>query len=163
MTIANDEVPPGRPITGRFVLICFLSFFGVIFVANFFLVRAAVTSFGGVETESSYKAGLAFRQESEAAQAQVARHWQVEAHLASSALDIVARDANGVPLTGLDLTVRLHHPTDRRFDEAVDAVPAGAGRWRAHPDVTPGQWDLVIELSKDGERQFRSVNRLVVR
>lgn len=152
-----------RPITGRFVLLCFVGFFGVIFTANFFLVRAAVTSFGGVETESPYKAGLAFRQESEAAAAQAARHWQVSAHIGEGRVEVSAQDAAGRPVTGTEAVVRFHHPTDRRFDVVLDPAPAGAGRWRADEHVPPGQWDLVIELNRDGERLFRSTNRVIVR
>lgn len=153
----------GRPLTGRTVLLCFVAFFGVVFTANFFLIRAAVTSFGGVETESSYKAGLAFKAESEAAAAQEARHWQVAAHIGDGRVEMNARDAQGLPLAGLDVAMRFHHPTDRRLDVTLDPVPAGAGVWRAAEDVPPGQWDLVIELSRDGERLFRSTNRVIVR
>ncbi|MCJ8142736.1 FixH family protein [Ancylobacter sp. A5.8] len=163
MAMSSDHTSTGKPITGRTVLACFLGFFGIVFGANFFLVRAAVTSFGGVETESSYKAGLEFTRESAAAQAQEARHWQVAAHLAAGELDVSARDADGQPLTSLDIAVRLHHPTDRRLDQAVDPERIGAGRWRAAAAVPPGQWDLVIELSRDGERLFRSSNRVVTR
>lgn len=153
----------GRPLTGRTVLACFLGFFGVVFTANFFLVRAAMTSFGGVETESSYKAGLAFRQESEAAAAQARLHWQVDAHIEPGRLDISARDAQGLPLTDVALSAALHHPTDRRFDVTLDPVQLAAGQWRASDAVTSGQWELVIELSRDGERLFRSTNRVLVR
>ena len=156
-------VPAGRPLTGFKVLMCLFGFFGVIFAVNAYMVRAAVTSFGGVETESSYKAGLAFTQEANAATAQAARHWKVDAHLEPGRLDIAARDAQGQPLTGLDLTVALHHPTDRRFDEELEATPTGAGTWRASPAEAPGQWDLVIELSRKGERLFRSTNRVIVK
>jgi len=153
----------GRQITGRFVLACFLGFFGVVFVANFFLVRAALTSFGGVETESAYQAGLQFRQESEAAAAQAALHWQVDAHIEPGRLDVTARDAQGRPLTGVELAATLHHPTDRRFDETLDPVRVGAGQWHAGDEVKAGQWELVLELSRDGERLFRSTNRVLVR
>lgn len=159
---AHDDAD-GRPLTGRTVLICFIAFFGVVFTANFFLVRAAVTSFGGVETESSYKAGLAFKAESEAAAAQAARHWQVDAHVEPGRLDVFARDAAGRPLADVVLSATLRHPTDRRFDRVLDPVPVTAGQWRASDDVTFGQWELVIELSRDGERLFRSTNRVVIR
>ncbi|CAA0113461.1 Uncharacterised protein [Starkeya nomas] len=153
----------GRPLTGRTVLICFIAFFGVVFGANFLLVRAAVTSFGGVETESAYKAGLAFRQESEAAAAQDARNWKVEAHVEPGRLDVAARDAQGRPLADVALTAVLQHPTDRRLDVTLDPVPVSAGLWRASDEVTAGQWELVIEFSRDGERLFRSTNRVIVR
>ena len=155
--------PAGRPLTGLHVLLIFIGFFGVIFAVNGYMVRAAVTSFGGVETESSYKAGLAFTQESNAANAQAARHWKVEALLVPGRLDVTARDAQGKPLTGLDLSVALHHPTDRRFDEELEATSTGAGSWRASPAEAPGQWDLVIELASNGERLFRSTNRVIVK
>lgn len=153
----------GRPITGRTVLVCFVAFFGVVFTANFFLVRAAVTSFGGVETESAYQAGLAFRQESEAAAAQDARHWKVDAHVAPGRLDVSARDAAGTPITDVVLTARLQHPTDRRLDVMLDPVAVSAGQWRATDLVTAGQWELVMEFSRDGNRLFRSTNRVVIR
>ncbi|MCK0207248.1 FixH family protein [Starkeya koreensis] len=161
-TSLDDSPPAGRPLTGRAVLLCFVGFFGVVFTANFFLVRAAVTSFGGVETESSYQAGLVFRQESEAAAAQEARHWQVAAHIGDGRVEMSARDAQGLPLAGLDVAMRFHHPTDRRFDVTLAPEPAGAGTWQARESVPPGQWDLVIELSRDGTRLFRSTNRVIV-
>lgn len=153
----------GRPLTGRTVLLCFIGFFGVVFTANFFLVRAAVTSFGGVETESSYQAGLVFRQESEAAAAQDSLGWKVEAHVAPGRLDVAARDADGRALSGVTLAAALHHPTDRRLDVTLDPEKVGAGQWRASDAVMAGQWELVLEFSRDGERLFRSTNRVIVR
>ena len=153
----------GRPLTGRMVLACFVGFFGVVFLANFILVRAALSSFGGVETESSYKAGLVFAQEADAAARQAALHWQVAAHVADGAFEVSARDAAGRLLPDLAIAVVLHHPTDRRLDIVIDAEPAGIGVWRAAPAVPPGQWELMIDLSRHGERQFRSQNRVWTR
>ncbi|MFK8253693.1 FixH family protein [Ancylobacter terrae] len=162
----RSPAPPPRGervLTGRAVLACFLGFFAVVFTANFFLVRFALSSFGGVETESSYQAGLVFKQEEAAAAEQAARHWQVSAHVEPGTVRIAALDAQGLPLAGLDARVRLHHPTDRRLDETLDPRPGAAGVWVARTDVPPGQWDLVIELSRDGARQFRSTNRILVK
>ncbi|MCS0503062.1 FixH family protein [Ancylobacter mangrovi] len=154
---------PGRPVTGRTVLVWFVGFFGVVFVANFFLVREALTTFGGVETESSYQAGLLFRQESEAAAAQAARHWSVDAHIETGRIEVSAKDAQGLPIVGTELALTLHHPTDRRYDEKLTPEPVGPGRWRASDHIAPGQWELMIELSRNGERQFRSANRILVK
>ncbi|MPZ59187.1 MAG: hypothetical protein GEU91_22410 [Rhizobiales bacterium] len=59
-----------KELTGRAALFCFLGFFGVVIAVNAVMIRAATTTFGGVETASSYKAGLAFKQEIAAARAQ---------------------------------------------------------------------------------------------
>src|ERR1044072_9169149 len=98
--IANDTTCR-RPLTGRTVLICMIAFFAVISIANGIMIRAAVTTFGGVETGSAYQAGKAFKHETEAARAEDGRHWQVKASLrpaeGKTLIDIDARDATGRP------------------------------------------------------------------
>lgn len=155
--------PSGRPLTGRFVLACFLGFFAVIFAANIVMVRVALGTFGGVETESAYKAGLAFKADAAQAAAQAARGWTVEAHIERGRFAVAARDGQGRPVEGMTLRAVLHHPSDRRHDVDIDARPDGVGRWTGDPAAPAGQWDLVIELFHDGDRAFRSVNRVVLR
>lgn len=160
---APDDAPTGRPLTGRTVLACIVGFFAVVFLVNGIMVREAVRSFGGVETQSAYKAGLAFKQDVAEANAQEARHWKVEAHVERTSLDVKAAGSDGAPLAGLELVARLHHPSDRRFDEEIAARRVSAGVWRGALDAPAGQWDLVIELYRGAERQFRSVNRVVLK
>lgn len=159
----NTSSASSRPVTGRFVLACFVGFFGVVFLANGILVRSALSTFGGVETDSAYKAGLAFKSDEAEAAAQAARGWRVEAHVERDLLKVTALDAQGRPLEGMTLVAALHHPSDRRHDVAFTVSAAGPGRWTADPAAPAGQWDLVIELSRNGEREFRSLNRVVLR
>lgn len=167
LAFSNDRRRP-RQLTGRMVLMCLVAFFGVIFIANVVLVRVALSTFGGVETASSYKAGLAFKEEMAAARAQEARHWQVSAGFApraangEAALTVEARDGAGAPLAGYAVTARLVHPTDARRDHAVDLAAAGGGIFRGVTDAPAGQWDLVIELARDDTRAFRSKSRITL-
>ena len=161
-----DRGGGGRPreITGRTVLVALLAFFGVVVGVNVVMARVAVTTFAGVETESSYKAGLAFKGELAAAERQEARHWAVDVSLESAGQDrtvlVRATDAAGQPLVGLVADGRLAHPTDGRRDVDLDIEPLGQGRYRAKAEAGPGQWDLVIDFSQGGERVFRSKNRV---
>lgn len=164
----QETTPPGRPLTGRTVLACFIAFFGVVFAVNAVMVRFATSTFGGVETESAYKAGLAFAGDIRAARAQEALGWRVEARLAAdgdhaSRIDIDVRDAAGRAPGALDVSLVMNHPTDRRFDRAVQMTRVGAGSYRGSGAIAPGQWDMIIELSRDGDRVFRSRNRVIVR
>jgi nitrogen fixation protein FixH len=161
---------PDRPreLTGRTVLICLISFFGVVFAVNAVMVRAAVSTFGGLETASSYQAGLNFARDMAAASAQSARHWRIDARLlpqpdATMHIELSAHDQIGQPLAGLAATVMLIHPTDRRLDHAVEMHSDGAGRFHGAAAPAPGQWDLVIELTRDDERLFRSQKRIALR
>jgi nitrogen fixation protein FixH len=163
--IASDNVCR-RPLTGRTVLICLIAFFAVISIVNGIMIRAAITTFGGVETGSPYQAGRAFKHETDAARAQDWRHWQVKASLRPAAgktlIDIDARDAAGRPLIGLAATAQLHHPTSRRADQTVTLSEGPSGHFAGTADPVAGQWDVLIELSRDGERVFRSRNRVVL-
>jgi nitrogen fixation protein FixH len=155
-----------RPLTGRTVLFCLLGFFGVVVLVNAIMIRAAVSTFGGVETASSYQAGLAFARDAAAARAQDERHWQVKANVRAAAdsvvVEIDARDAAGRPLTGLEASVVLHHPTDRRADQVVAVNEGAAGHFRGTAVRFAGQRDLLIEFSRGGERLFRSQNRVIL-
>ena len=102
---------------------------------NAVMIGAAVSTFGGVETESSYQAGLAFAREAAAVAAQDALHWQVEAKVSARC----GRDGwsrswrpmrGGRPLTGLQAIARLAHPTDRRADRTVQLGEIVPGRFR---------------------------------
>lgn len=156
-----------RELTGRAVLVWFLGFFGVVFAVNAVMVRAAISTFGGLEVASSYQAGLNFTREEKAAHAQDALHWQVAAKLSAAAdgetrLDVTAEDASGQPLRGLIATARLDHPEHRASDRVIALAKEGPGRFGGTTVQAIGQWDLVIELVRDGKRLFRSRNRIVL-
>src|SRR5690606_14427817 len=103
-----------RPLTGRSVLVMLLAFFGAVMVVNVFMIRAAVSTFGGVDTPSSYKAGLAFKAEEAAAAAQAALGWTVSGRITPSGgrelvtIDIL--DRTGAPVARAEVTARLAHP-----------------------------------------------------
>ena len=152
-----------RPITGRTVLLYFVSFFGVIFAMNFYMVRVAISSFSGVETESAYKAGLSFKDDVAAAQAQDSRHWRVEAslpHGGGSGIIVTARDAQGYALTGLVPEIRLAHPTDKRRDVIIEVGELTPGQFKSLTPAPQGLWDLVIDLKRETTTVFRSRSRI---
>jgi nitrogen fixation protein FixH len=156
-----------REATGRTVLVSLIAFFLAVAGVNAVMIKAAVSTFGGVETESAYQAGLAFAKETAAVAAQDALHWQVKAKVSERAgatlVEVVASDAADHPLSGLEASARLVHPTDRRADRVIDLSEDAPGRFRGHGEPVVGQWALVIELSRDGTRMFRSRNRVFLR
>ena len=157
-----------RILTGRVVLLWLVGFFVVVFAVNAVLVRAAISTFGGVETLSSYKAGLQFEREAALAQRQDALHWQVSGALARNAageamLDVSARDGQGTPLIGLTADARLAHPADDRLDRVIAVRPVAAGEFHGAAQAQPGQWELIIDLYRGDQRVFRSRSRVTLR
>lgn len=165
---SGGERRRSKEVTGRTVLVCIVVFFAVISLVNAIMIRAAVSTFGGLETESSYKAGLGFAREIAASQAQEQRRWDVTARLATmtngeTRIELALNDANNQPLTGYQASTRLSHPTDRRRDHAVELTSTGAGRFTGSVAAEPGQWDLVVDVHRDAERVFRSRERIMVK
>ena len=157
-----------REVTGWTVLVCLVAFFAVIFAVNGVMIRAAVSSFGGLETESSYQAGLNFAREADAARAQAALRWRVEAHLTplhggATELTVDVRGMGGRRIGGLAATARLVRPIDKHDDRVIALHETQPGEFRGVTAAIAGQWDLVLELRRDGARLFRSKNRIVLR
>src|SRR6266581_2303845 len=144
---SNDRSTEFR-VTGRMVFTGLVAFFAVVFGVNALMTYAAISTFGGVETESSYRAGLAFANEMATAQAQDALHWDVTAKATmtgdATVVEVTARDAAGRPVPNLEASAALAHPTDRRADVAVALAGSGAGQFRGSGHAAAGQWDLVI-------------------
>ena len=164
---SNSRERPPREVTGRTVLACFVAFFVAVAGVNAIMIKTAVSTFGGVETESAYQAGLAFAKEIAAVAAQDALHWQIKGKLSEEAgatlVEVVVTDAANRPLAGLDAIARLVHPTDKRADLIIALHEEAAGLFRGHGEPVVGQWALVIELSREGNRMFRSRNRVFLR
>ncbi len=157
-----------RELTGRAVLFWILGFFGFVFAVNGVMIKLATSTFAGLETGSSYKAGLQFRQEMESAQRQATLHWEVDGHLARDAagravLDVSVRDDKGLAVAGLSGVARLAHPATSKLDHSVALEPSGAGALRGVTEAQPGQWELILDLERGGERVFRSRSRVTLK
>jgi nitrogen fixation protein FixH len=166
--IDNRGAARPRELTGRMVLIMLVSFFGVVFAVNFLMMRVASSTFGGVEVSSSYKAGLNFKQDMAAAQAQEALGWTVDAKLGrivdgKSELQVSVRGPDGAPVPALALQARLVHPADERRDHAIAMRNIAPGVFVGATEADPAQWDLVIDIDRDGARLFRSKSRVALK
>src|SRR5271169_6319879 len=140
-----DEHPlPAQRWTGRSVLLTLVGFFGVVFAVNGVMIYEALSTLSGVDTDSAYQAGRMYEREVAMAKAQDERRWQVDAKVTptrdGTRLDIFAHDGAGQPLGGMDASVVLERPTDRRLDRYVTLVGDGAGGFHGSAPVVAGQW-----------------------
>ena len=163
----NPKPKPAREFTGLAVLMCFVGFFGVVFAVNALLVQMATSTFGGMETASSYKAGLMFTQEMQQADRQRALNWQVDGKISHNAagdavLEFTARDARGAPLTGLTAEAWFTHPADSRLDHSILLTRTTAGAFRGETPAQAGQWELIVDLYRGTDRMFRSRSRVML-
>ena len=163
---ADDRL--GRRWTGLTVLLTLLGFFGVVFAINGIMIYEAVSTMSGADTDSAYQAGRMFEHDVAMAKAQAARQWHVGATVTAAPngdrrLNVLARDASDRPLSGMTLSAVFERPTDRRLDRTVTVAEDAPGRFHGDAQISAGQWDLVIALSRQGEQMFRSRNRIILK
>ena len=166
--LSEPRGTPRKPLTGWTVLLYLVGFFAVVMSVNGIMAYAALSTMSGTDTDSAYQAGRMFEQDVAMAKAQDARHWRVDAKITTMAgeekrLDVVARDAADRPLSGVALSAVFERPTDRHLDYSVTIAEDGPGHFHGSAAVAPGQWDLIIELTRAGEPMFRSRNRVVLK
>jgi nitrogen fixation protein FixH len=166
MSLFHERKP--RELTGRAVLLWLIGFFGVVFVVNGIMAKAAISTFGGVETQSSYKAGQMFEHEVALAKAQDALHWKVDGKLnldrvGEAVLDMTVRDAQGQPVSGLTADARLWHPADSRRDHVIAMHKTGSGAFHGEAHAQSGRWELIVDFYRGHERMFRSRSEIVLK
>jgi nitrogen fixation protein FixH len=158
-----------RPLTGRMVLLSLLGFFAVVIGVNGVMMALAIGTMPGLESEKPYQAGISYNAEIETARVQAARHWTMAPHVGReasgrAAVKVEARDADGAPVGGLAVTVRLMRPTDQRADRVLSLNERENGTYLGNvADVARGVWDVEIEAGRGPERLFRSRNRITLR
>lgn len=169
MTMVDSGARDPKSITGKTVLVWLFGFFGVIFAANAAFIYLALGTFPGVVVESSYEAGQVYNEEIAAAKAQAGLNWQVTSEFVRSGetggkLVVSAADAGGAPLYGVQIDALLRSPVHEGADVEALLKADGGGRYVADlENVTPGNWTLILEISKDGTRKFRSENRIFLK
>jgi nitrogen fixation protein FixH len=151
------------------VFVALFCFFGLVVAINGAMTYLAIATLGGVETQSSYRAGLAFAGDVVAAREQADRRWQVEesiVRLADGSVRVTVEpgDAAHAGLAGLAVSLSFHHPVDGRRDERVELSESRPGFYEGSLSLAPGLWDAMLNVSRvSGETLFRSRNRVDLR
>ncbi len=120
-------------IKGRHVLIGFLAFFGVIFLANGIFLYYALTTFGGGETTDPYRKGLHYNETIAEAARSDERGWreQLIYTAGSRRLSLSVSDNQGLPVSGLHIDAHIGRPVTDREDTSIKFKEIAAGSYEA--------------------------------
>jgi len=159
---------PRRELTGRTVLLCMIAFFAVVATVNAVMIRIAVTTFAGVDTDSAYRAGQGYKKEEAAAFAQQSLNWTVDGRLTRAAsgmatLSVDVKDAQQQPVNGVVVNARLTHPASSQHDHVIPLTQTPDGAFSGQTEATPGQWILTLDVIRGETRLYRSVSRLMLK
>jgi nitrogen fixation protein FixH len=143
-------------ITGRKVLAALLTFFIVVASVDAVMIYQALSTFGGLETQDSYRKGLNYNQRiaEDAAQAQLGWSDAVTVDQAGGALIVTLKDRNGKPVDGMTISAAIGRPATNLYDRNITFDDKGEGRYEAAvPGLADGTWtvELAARASRNAE------------
>lgn len=147
-------------LTGRHVLAITVGAFGVIIAVNVLLAVKAVSTFPGLEVESSYVAGQDFDARK---MAQLALGWDLQSSFdpATREIRLAFTGRDGAPVAVKDLQVLVGRPTEAK-DDSMPVFRRVQEGYAATADLAPGRWMMKVEaVAQDGTRFERRLDLLV--
>lgn len=165
--VAPQHGNQGFKLTGFIVLMMFVAFFGTDIAINVYMATTAIHTFSGEVSSDPYQQGLNYDKDVAAARAQDARNWRVTVTFSPAPngqdqVEVRALDAAGKAIEGLTGKVVLKHPSDMQFDSHLVLGAVAPGIYRANFKPHLHDASVVIDLARDGQRMFRSVNHVTL-
>ncbi|BDW86811.1 FixH family protein [Roseicyclus marinus] len=148
MTMETAVQDTGRKLTGWHVLAMFVGGFGLIIGVNLFMAYSAVSTFPGMEVDSSYADSQTF---DDRRLAQEALGWNASVEIpGDGTLVLHLVDEVGVPVAPAELTALLTRPTNREEDQLLELTRVN-GAFVAPVVLGDGQWRLRLTgVARDG-------------
>ena len=152
-------------IAGRHVLAALFAFFGVMLIANGFLVYYALNTFSGGDKPDPYRSGLHYNETIDASERQAALGWKDEIAYDAQEGRVTLRvtDPAEAPVVALDLEGVLGRPATDREDQEIVFEEIAVGTYAADVSLDPGGWVLTVVSRADGDDPvYRLKRRLFV-
>lgn len=148
MTMETAVQDTGRKLTGWHVLAMFVGGFGLIIGVNLFMAYSAVSTFPGMEVDSSYADSQTF---DDRRLAQEALGWNASVEIpGDGTLVLHLVDEVGAPVAPAELTALLTRPTNREEDQLLELARVN-GAFVAPVVLGDGQWRLRLTgVARDG-------------
>lgn len=136
----------------KWVLICFLAFFGTVFMVDGFFVYTAVTTQTGLVTEQAYEKGLAYNDILSQAEHQPDLIEKVSYDTPNLSWNIL--DKTGKAIKNATVTARIIRPVQDGFDFDVVLQHEGNGRYSASLSLPKkGAWVAKLDSRWESQKQ----------
>lgn len=162
---ASAPTPGARApftIKGWHVGAAVTAFFGLVIAVDAAFMMLAYRSHPGQVAARPYEAGLIYNAELERLRAQEGLGWRAGAEARAGGLDVLLRDRDGRPLTGLRVTAALQRPATERGRTELSLNERAPGVYVVDHALS-GTWDARIEASGQGSQRLTAERRLTWR
>lgn len=143
----------------KWILICFLAFFGVIFIVNGVFIYTAIRTQPGLVTDNPYEKGLNFNKIIQKQKNQPSLKDKVS--VTNDILRWQLRDKNGKKITNADVTAHIIRPVQEGYDFHVPLTHKGNGVYEAKLDLPlDGLWSVKLESQWDN-KQYKTTHQFI--
>lgn len=160
-------VKPTKPYTGKRILIWFVGFFLIVFLANGILTYYALETWPGLQTENSYVKGLNYNQEINHAADQKNSDWQITITEKPTQITNGRFEINIIrPLESLPpsmVSVSFIRAVQEGYDQEIILNHISNGRYAAPVNLPlSGQWNILIVVKSQNNFIYKIKDQVLV-
>ena len=155
-----------KPYTGKRILIWFIGFFLVVFVANGIMTYFALNTWTGLTTDNAYVKGLNYNDEIENAKMQSESGWAVtvtnKPNTTKDRIEVtLKRPTESLPPALV--SARFIRAVQEGYDQEIILTHTGNGNYAAPVNLPlSGQWDVLIVVKSQNNRIFKVKDWILV-
>lgn len=132
-----------------------LAVFGLFLTVQFCFLGLCRANFEGLDDVEYYRHGIEYGQEIKRRERQAELGWTVEVQPIPLAVRVAGAD--GAPLQGAKVTVKLERPATIRDDRLLELREGEPGHYSASAVLEAGFWDLEVTVEHGGEVYRKTV------
>lgn len=140
-----------KPFTGWHMAGILCTFFGIVIAVNFYMARAAISTFGGTVVDNSYVASQKFNGWLATARNQDRLGWEAKLSLDPARHVVLAVQKHGKALAGLSSSGVASHPLGRAPQIELEFAPDPVGTLHSREALPPGRWLVHVSIRRGVE------------
>jgi len=155
-----------RTWNGYHILTALVGTFAVVLAVNVFFIVKAYSTFTGEDEQKPYMQGVEYNETlaRHALQAQLGWKATLDAardNASNVRVSVQLADKGGAPVSSVDLTATLRHPSDEARDRELSLHRVSAGVYEGMAKgISPGLWDLVVNATHAPTTPFEATRRV---
>ncbi|MGE3830535.1 MAG: FixH family protein [Parvibaculaceae bacterium] len=160
--MSNPTTASEWRVTGRFVFVLLVAFFGVIIAVNLTMAVFASRTWTGLVVENGYVASQHFNSELEQLRRQDKLGWTQRLEVKDGNLVVEFTRRDGSPVSRLSVTANAMRPVDDREDTALGLIETRPGHYEAREKLGFGRWLIDVTAHGSESDAMRMIHDVIV-
>lgn len=149
-------------VTGRFVFVLLITFFGVIIAVNVTMAVFASRTWTGLVVENGYVASQHFNSDLALLRRQEKLGWTQHLAVRDGNLIVEFTRRDGSPIGRLTVTASATRPVGDRDDAMLGLIETRPGHYESRGKLDGGRWLIDVTARKSENESMRMIHDIIV-